>query len=1179
MVTVADLMCGRPLVGPGARSDALVSVVILCQQPEDETGTRAIVELLQSYRPQIEIVVVIEPAFSVIASASQLGAWCARQDCRVIEPEAACGLPGLRFNEGILASGGRWVWLLEARGGAPASDIGSLLGRLGEMPSRIVPVLVRPEDDSIFLAIPGVEPLWLDLLYQGWKFPFANVMFAREVFTRHGLLDPHVAAAPFYQQEFLHRIGRFVEFEKFIDAGAAVMQAERFTSLFYYWLDIDRNARLQPRRLPDYAVDDLDQFNAGIPEIERQHAFIHSVLPYYYRYRHRLTDGLPTTAQSWPARTRHVLGVKGDHYTTTIDVTIRNFDVWSQGRRQYKLSHVFVSQIDAARPVADDAVLLQRTTEAAAFKLMEQFVQAGLPVGYALDDDLFHLAELGGVYATFRQGDPGYDAMVGTIRAADVVLCGGAHVERVVREVNPRTVQFDASVLPQFLPDEQVRARQARPFKFGYAGGSYRIQEMQMLWPAIEQIRREYGDRVSFEFWGLDPNQVSKDVQGISFVPFSISYYEYLARLQTAGFHAMLVPLLSQPAARRGKLPVKVWETAVAGAVGLYSDVPTYEIVNRLRLGLSVAENTDAWYQAMRSILDMDAGEYARLQERSLEYVREFYSTPAMLPVHEHGLAAILFHGATRAARDAHGRPCVLFVLPAAVQPGETQSQIARVMELAEQSAIRPEVFQLTSASAGTVVRAGEILAHQPVALVHMFGYEQAFGQTCAELNIPVVITLPAGAAAGQISLPQTTADQPGELIHSYGWRAAEAFGSALGRHWFSSREVVPAHLFDMGFDRLSRPMVLPEPGRSLSIIAIGAVEPANHVIELEQALSSLVTQGHDVTLTIFGGSEATTEYAEQCRRLAAELGLADRLSFRGALGDIAGTYAAADILVSVSTRGGTTAIYEAMASGVLVVAWPGNSAGELLAGDVNCIRALGPQPDLLAEALDRAIRLTEAQRFTICRHGFRLVRQECHPRRGRLDLLALYNTAIQIRRTPVSPPRQPLRPKALPAQSRGVKPGHPPASYVPLRHSLVYHVVPEFADWMGLDILIATHGRAARGNLILRIWSDQGQLLRQISADLSDAHDNDWLQFRFAPILNCENQQLQLQFVLVRADRATRISLFETNLPEHSLRRWLRKVRVPLRGNSLYCQRWYSLNNDNFTTGGQSAPIGDAAQ
>jgi hypothetical protein len=1156
MITVAELSSDRPLAGWDSESEALLSTVVLCRQPEGEASTRAIVERLMLYRPQIEIVVVIEPTLSAIVPASPLGAWCVEQGCRVIEPAVACGLPALRLNEGILAGHSQWVWLLDAGDGLPGADIDSLLQRLAARSAPITPVLVRPQDDAIFLAIPGVEPLWLDLLYKGRKFPFANVLFPRQVFDVHGLLEPHIAAASFYQQEFLHRIARFVEFEKTIEPGAAAVAAEQFPPLFYHWLDIDRQSRLQPGRVRDYAIDDLDQFQAGLPESERQLAFVHAVIPYYCRHRHRLPDGLPTTAQSVPARTQHVLCIKGDHYATTIDVTVRNFDVWAEGRRGYKLSHVFVSQIDSEQPVADDAILLERTVETAALRLMERFAAAGLPVGYALDDDLFHLADLGGASAAFRPGDPGYDAMVSTVRGADVVMCGGAHVEQVVRGVNPRTVQFDASVLPQFLPGDGERSDRTRPFKFGYAGGSYRVQEMQMLWPAIEKIRQEYGDDVKFEFWGLDPSQFSQNLRGIAFVPFSISYYEYLTRLRSAGFHAMLAPLLAGPAHRRGKLPVKVWETSVAGAVGLYSDVPTYQIVSRMHIGLSVAESTDAWYRAMRAILELEAGEYAGLRERALAFVREFYTTPAMLQVHEHGLAAILFHGATRNARDEDGRPSVLYVLSASEQSGAVQGQFARVIELAEQSGINPQVFQLSSAEA--LGRACESIRRRPVALVHMFGSNPELIRACEESNIPVVITLSGDASTDKLVLPKPAAGEPAELIHAYGLSEAERLGTQLRRHWFGSREVVPNHLFDLGFSRLYGRQTVTEPGRPCSIIAFGALEAENHVLELELALASIASQGREVTLTFYAGPQKVSGYAEECQQRAAELGLAGRLIFRDEPSDLGATYAEADILVSARACGSVAAIYEAMASGVQVVAWPQARTDELLQDEVNFIRAAGPQVDHLSAALNRAIRLTPAQRLSLCRNAFHLARQECHPSRGRLDLLSMYNTALQLRRTR-GPGLSPASLGPTSPQQRGVRPERPPAGTVPLRHRLVYRIVPEHPDWLGLDVLIGTHQRQANGVLTLQVLSTAGQLVRRVTCDLGQVGDNDWLPIRFEPVVNADSQVFILEFRLSRRLAGPAISFYESSAPEDTTRLRLRRLGLITSGNTLYCRMWYA--------------------
>lgn len=101
--------------------------------------------------------------------------------------------------------------------------------------------------------------------------------------------------------------------------------------------------------------------------------------------------------------------------------------------------------------------------------------------------------------------------------------------------------------------------------------------------------------------------------------------------------------------------------------------------------------------------------------------------------------------------------------------------------------------------------------------------------------------------------------------------------------------------------------------------------------------------------------------YREELSTLAAAEGLADRLLFSGARGDMPAVYNALDVLVSASRgEGFSNVIAEAMACGVACVvtdvgdsAWVVGNAGEVIRpGD----------PDALAEALERACARTHVQ-------------------------------------------------------------------------------------------------------------------------------------------------------------------------------------------------------------------------
>jgi glycosyltransferase involved in cell wall biosynthesis len=971
-----------------------------------------------------------------------------------------------------------------------------------------------------------------------------------------------------------------------------------FPSIFYYWVDIDRQNRLRPERIYDYPLDDLKQFHNGINRAERWNAYLNFVLPYYYDFRHVLPDGLPERTQSLPPNTRHILCTKSNHYDTTTDVGIRNFDVFAQGERFFKLNYLYSGQMETNKIVTDDALLLLRIIDDGTFNFATKGARNGLPVGYALDDDLLNISQDGGEFSYFRAGDPFYDVMIDTIKWADVVLCGGAHVQKSVQHLNRRTVHFEGSVLPEFLPQNTSRKNKI-PFKFGYAGGRYRVDEMHMLWPAIERICQEYADRVRFEFWGLDPDKLPSKLKQVSFKPFSISYYEYLSRLMAAGFGAMLIPLSQRPGHRQGKLPNKLYETAVAGAVGLYSDVPTYDIVKRNRLGLIVEENTEAWYEAMRSILDMPEREYEELYSRSQAFVGEFYSTPSMLPVHEHGLEAILFHGSTRSARCSDGRPRVIYVFHELTKSWGEVAQFSRFLELGIKSAISPFVIMndkvkdfpaweslskfleahcipyesaLYHPLSGTLAGEGmlastdgevsvrHILSRQPAALVHSIGYNPVFGKVCTELGIPHIVSL-SGMSDSYYRPKEEFPSQTCTLIQSDSIHSSRNFGEFFDRPWFCSRGIVPESLYEIGFERLYGEASRLNANQQIQVGIMVSLIPEKFQLVIIQSLSKAIQAGHKVHLNIFGETEHFLEHHERFQKLMNRLSLQDCISFKDAVQDPSKIYPPLDILISVSTSSSLpNDAKEAMASGILTVVVQINGGTELLMDGVNAILLAGFEPEKMTEALMRAINLSANDSLCLRRNAYRMARQEFHPRRGLADLLSMYNLALQIHANAAAgAPISQIKTVPVDKQIAYTPTATSPSSHIPIVRRLTYHVVPLNSNWMGLDVLVGTHQAQTSGILSLRVISDAGHLLREVFRDLSDTCDNSWLEIRFNPITNSLGKKFILEFKLANEAIQTRISLFESNPPEARPRRLLRRIGVLTSGNSLYCRMHYA--------------------
>ncbi len=102
------------------------------------------------------------------------------------------------------------------------------------------------------------------------------------------------------------------------------------------------------------------------------------------------------------------------------------------------------------------------------------------------------------------------------------------------------------------------------------------MEDFSLIWGALQAISRKYGDRLCFEFWGIDVSQFPPLDSPVRQTPFTFSYFEYLTRLHKAQFDILLCPLLDHPTPRLGKSLIKYLEAAVAGAVGVFSDVPPY---------------------------------------------------------------------------------------------------------------------------------------------------------------------------------------------------------------------------------------------------------------------------------------------------------------------------------------------------------------------------------------------------------------------------------------------------------------------------------------------------------------------------------------------------------------------------------------------------------------------------
>lgn len=1179
----------------------VVSVVLpTYARGRDGRLERAIRSVLSQDFASLELIVVDDGSTD---GSEQLIAALAAEDPRLVHVrhDRNSGLPALRVNEGIELARGEYL----------AFQFDDDAWRAGALRS-LVEEAKRQREPSVVvgrtrLTAPGGEwilPL-VDLnlvnLYEQNRLANNSVLLPRHLLERHGMFDCHIGMRRLCDWDLWLRLLRHVPFVVIDTVVSDVVEGNPGAigrtvpwdlTLFRFLHDIPRDRVLAPDRWREYGVDSLAVGDVELPAGIRRRLYESQVVPFYLRQRH-LFPQIEGFSATLPTPRRSFVYVKGA-WDVSNDISFTHFDGASSHRGRYKLWFEPLAQLLPHWQDDADGLVLVRPVEDHALGLMAQAQDAGLPVALYLDDDLLSFHELGPQFDYLAPGQPAFENLASLARDADVVWATGNSIAGSMRPLNPRLVPFRGSVPEDALPPRARLRDPSRPLRIGYVGSGYRVEEFREIWDGLLRFSEAHGDDVVFEFWGLDVGPFPRLRSPVVQRPFTFSYPRYLRELREAGFDVLLAPLLAHPKARLGKCLIKYFETAVAGAVGVFSDVPPYRELPAGVTCFKAANDASSWFETLSAVAQMEPEHFDLVRQRALEHVREEYTEIAQVHKFEAALQATEFHQKTRALRHADGRPRVVYVLHSANLAG-AELQLWRRLRAARAYGIEPVVVlpRVTETTAGargakdTLAKDGieldfadyacldrlpltaparssdDIRAclgrHRP-ALVHSVTLNPAVGQAARDLAIPHVASLYALDEALAPAGPDHTAPRHAAVVHSDSIRYAALWGRVLGTGHACSRALVPEELFALGRRRRWEK----DPGgeaRPRRIVMTGTLQERKGQWEAIAAVRALRGEGLDCRLEIHGYDHFFPEYLERCRREIAFGGLEEAVRLCGFTADIASVLERADILVCASTfESFPNSLKEAMAAGVLVVSTPVGGIPELVVDGVSGILCRDTSVEALVDGLRRAATLTPKDRARVVEQARRVARSECHPQRTVSDLLGIYLRALEVgagSEGQLGAREKRTEPDVPPPSERPVQPREAPVSHVPLRRHLRYSVEPGADRWVGLDVFIGTHGTQARGEVHLRVLSPDGRALRQASADLSSARDNEWLTFRYVAIENAGGQQFEIELELV-AGAGTRVSLYECNPFEGRLRRLLRRAGIGFRGNVLYHRTWH---------------------
>jgi glycosyltransferase involved in cell wall biosynthesis len=659
--------------------------------------------------------------------------------------------------------------------------------------------------------------------------------------------------------------------------------------------------------------------------------------------------------------------------------------------------------------------------------VMEQGLASGRPMGVYLDDDFLTLHEYGPPFDLMAPGTPNRRNLVEMLERADAVWVTSRFIAESVQPFNGRIVPHGHAVAGSDLPVESPRRQPGEPLRIGYEGTSYRLEEFRVLWDALMRLSAEFGERLAFEFWGLDVSSLPPLSSPVRQVPYETSYFRFLRRLREARFDLLLTPLLDHPRPRLAKNAHKYFHVAGAGALGIFSRVPPYE---RLPEGLTClkAENTAAdWYRVLREAVEMPAEQFDLMRRRTLEHVREEFTETAQIHLHEAAWRATEFHAKTRAARGPDGRPRVVYAL--GVLDGEEAGRLDRWLRLVRQYGVEPVVVlrrgleetaagqRLVEALAGEGIawelaafgavderlravgsdgeaerrEVAELLARLTPALVHTIGLLPVFGAMCADMGLAHVASL--------YAVPDEAAWQmaPGAgthcaVNHSDSLRYATQWRDWLGSEKFCAREPVALESFDLGMRRHLEELgteATPRRGEGRVVVAGTLREDAGQ-LEAIAALAELVRAGRggsgmDCALEVWGDTERDPEYVRRCRERIEAEGLGEQVHINNSRREMRDIVASADIVLSPGRWGSfPLVIKEAMAVGALVVATPVGGVPEIVIDGVSGILCADASVGALAEGLTRALQLPADARRKVVEQARRVARSEFHPQRER---------------------------------------------------------------------------------------------------------------------------------------------------------------------------------------------------
>ena len=261
-----------------------------------------------------------------------------------------------------------------------------------------------------------------------------------------------------------------------------------------------------------------------------------------------------------------------------------------------------------------DIVLLGRLDSWYEYQITRKLRKAGKTLIYIIDDDLLNIPpEISSAAYYGQKKIQGY--IRGMIEMSNAILSPSPLLLKKYAVNGRRGIRIEE---PAIDPVPYKPHDPDKPVKIGFAGSIDRTGDLEeILKDALLSIKREYGDRVEFEFFGAIPSFAEE--LNARCIPYCDSYDAYRKTLNSLEWDIGLAPMPDTPF-HACKHYNKFVEYAAAGIAGIFSDIEPYSRLKALRVPCVFSNNNaDEWVLRINELVS-DFKKRERLRRACLQY-------------------------------------------------------------------------------------------------------------------------------------------------------------------------------------------------------------------------------------------------------------------------------------------------------------------------------------------------------------------------------------------------------------------------------------------------------------------------------------------------------------------------------------------------------------------------------